>query len=186
MALDGSGATQWTAEPVGRFRLSVSSDDKWVFYDDTRGESRKVSIDGGPGEAAFSADQLSSLGEPLPRGFHEATPSPDGSMLAGHYVTAQGERIVVIPMAGGPLKRFETLPPTATWAPDGRSFVFTGNRGGVSNLLRMPLAGGPPQPITQFTSEQIFTYALSPDQQRLAVVRGRVSSDVVLVSSTEK
>jgi hypothetical protein len=50
----------------------------------------------------------------------------------------------------------------------------------------VPLTDGPPQPITQFTSEQIFTYALSPDQKQLAVVRGRVSSDVVLVSSTQR
>ena len=144
MALDGSGATQLTAEPVGRFRLSVSNDDKWVFYDDTRGDTRKVSIDGGPGEPTFSAEQLASLGEPLPRGFHEAMPSPDGTMVAGHYGTAQGERIVVIPMTGGPAKRFDTLPPNASWAPDGRSFVFTGNRGGVSNLLRVPIGGGDP------------------------------------------
>jgi Tol biopolymer transport system component/predicted Ser/Thr protein kinase len=186
MALDGSGAIQLTAEPVGRFRLSVSNDDRWVYYDDTRGQTRKVSIDGGPGEPTFSADQLATLGEPLPRGFHEATPSPDGTMVAGHYGTAQGERIVVIPMAGGSVKRFDTLPPTAAWAPDGRSFVFIGGRGGVSNLMRVPLTDGPPQPITQFTSEQIFTYALSPDQKQLAVVRGRVSSDVVLVSSTQR
>jgi len=54
--------SQLTAEPVGRFRLSVSSDDKWVFDDDTRGETRTVSIDGGPGEATFSADQLRVAG----------------------------------------------------------------------------------------------------------------------------
>jgi hypothetical protein len=52
--------------------------------------------------------------------------------------------------------------------------------------MRQPLAGGAPVPITQFTSDQIFTYALSPDQAQVAVVRGRVSSDVVLVSSVDR
>jgi Tol biopolymer transport system component len=186
MALDGSGAIQLTPEPVGRYRISISSDDKWIYYDTTKGEARKGSIDGGPGEATFSAEAIAKLGEPLPRGFHEATPSPDGSMISGHFGTAQGERIVVVPAGGGALKRFENVPPNAAWAPDSRSLIYYSSRGGVANLMRQPLSGGPPAQITQFPAEQIFTYALSPDQKQLAVVRGRVSSDVVLVSSTAK
>jgi Tol biopolymer transport system component len=89
-------------------------------------------------------------------------------------------------MDGGAMKRFDTMPPTATWSPDGRSLVFFNTAGGVSNLMRQPLSGGAATPITQFASEQIFTYALSPDQKQLAVVRGRVSADVVLISTVEK
>jgi len=49
--------------------------------------------------------------------------------------------------------------------------------------MRYPIAGGAATPLTKFTSDQIFTYALSPDQQHAVLVRGRVSSDVVLIST---
>jgi Tol biopolymer transport system component len=184
MALDGSAATKVTAEPVGRFRVSLSSDGRWVYYDNTRGEARRVSIDGGDGEPTFPADLLTKIGG-LPRGFHEAAPSPDGLFVAGHYQTERGERIMVVSLAGDPPRRFETVPANATWTPDSRSLLFYQGRAGVGNLFRQPLAGGAAAPLTGFTSEQVFTYALSPDQKSLAVVRGRVSSDVVLVSSQE-
>ena len=186
MALDGSSAIQLTPEPLGRYRISVSSDNKWIYYDNTKGEARRGSTDGGQSEPTFSADLLGRLGEPLPRGFHEAIPSPDGTLISGHYGTPQGERIIVVPIGGGALKRFDTVPPNASWAPDGRSLIYSNSRGGIANLMRQPLAGGPAAPITQFTAEQIFAYALSPDQKQLAVVRGQVSSDVVLVSSAAK
>jgi hypothetical protein len=39
--------------------------------------------------------------------------------------------------------------------------------------------------LTNFTSDQVFNYALSPDQ-RVALVRGQVLSDVVLISSESR
>ena len=182
MALDGSAATKVTSEPVGRFRVSLSSDDRWVYYDNTRGEARRVPLSGGDGEPTFAPDLVARIGQ-LPRGFHEAAPSPDGTAIAGHYQTDRGERIVVVPASGETPRKYETLPPNATWTPDSRSFIYYQGRAGVGNLFRQSLASGPPSQLTQFASEQIFTYALSPDQKQLAVVRGRVSSDVVLVSS---
>lgn len=52
--------------------------------------------------------------------------------------------------------------------------------------MRYPIAGGSATPLTKFTSEQLFTYALSPDQRQAGLVRGHVSSDVVLMSSGPK
>jgi hypothetical protein len=109
-------------------------------------------------------------------------PSPDGSAIAGHYVMERGERIVVIPSGGGALKRFDTVPASGAWSPDGKALIYVDTAGGVANLMRQPVAGGPPSPLTKFASEQIFGYAVSFDQKHLALVRGRVSSDVVLVS----
>lgn len=184
MALDGSAATKITAEPVGRFRVSLSTDGRWVYYDNSRGDARRVSIDGGDGEPTFTPDLLAKIGG-LPRGFHEATPSPDGLSIAGHYQTDGGERIMVVPVGGEALRRYDTVPANATWTPDSKAFIYYLGRAGVGNIFRHPVAGSAASPVTQFASEQIFTFALSPDQKQLAVVRGRVSSDVVLVSSPE-
>lgn len=186
MALDGSGATRLSPEVLGRWRALPSPDDKWVNYDDTKGGVRKVSIDGGDPEPALSQQVLSRLTDPLPPNFHEAMVSPDGASVAGHYTEKDRERIMVVPLGGGALRRFLTVSPPVIWAADSRSLIYFDFLSGVANIMRQPLAGGAPTPITKFASEQIFAFALSPDQKRVAVVRGRVSSDVVLVSAAKR
>jgi Tol biopolymer transport system component len=186
MGLDGSGGIRLSGDQIARSRVSVSADGKWVYYSEqSTGDSRKVSIDGGTPVSLFSAEDVKALSEPLPQGFHEPMPAPDGALLAGHYIdtTAGGERIALIPIKGGPSKKLSTVPASATWAPDGRSLVYIDARAGVANLMRYPIAGGSATPLTKFTSDQIFNYALSPDQRQAALVRGRVSSDVVLIAS---
>jgi hypothetical protein len=53
---------------------------------------------------------------------------------------------------------------------------------GVSNIWPQPLAGGPPQQVTHFTSGQVFNFAWSPEG-RLVLARGSQSSDVVLITN---
>ena len=100
--------------------------------------------------------------------------------MAGHYQDAErrGERIVVLSLdAAVAERRFPTVPPNARWAPDGRSLIYMD---GV-NLWRQPLTGASSQ-ITRFTGDEIFSFAVSADQHRWALVRGQRVSDVVLVS----
>jgi Tol biopolymer transport system component len=184
MGLDGSGATRLSAELVARGRGAVSPDGKWVYYSDNAGEARKVSIEGGTPVAVFEAGP----GAALPPGFHDPMASPDGSIIAGHYVdaAARGERMALVPVKGGGAKLLPNVPPNATWAPDGQSLIYVDTRAGVSNLMRQPIAGGAATPLTKFTSEQIFFYALSPDQRQLGLVRGHVNSDVVLIAAARK
>lgn len=186
MALDGSGATRLTADVIARPRVNLSADGTWVYYNEARGESRRVPIAGGPAEPVLPAEVAARLPEPLPQGFHEPTPSPDGKWLAGHYNTSQGERILVFPSAGGPLERLDTVPPSAQWMGDSRGFLYIDTRAGVSNLVRRTIAAPATVPVTRFASEQIFNYAVSHDYKRIAAVRGRFSSDVVLVSTVAK
>jgi Tol biopolymer transport system component/predicted Ser/Thr protein kinase len=184
MGLDGSGAMRLSADLVARGRGVISPDGKWVYYSEASGESRRVPIDGGASSAVFAAGG----GASLPPGFHEPMPAPDGVTVAGHYSdqAARGERIALVPLAGGAAKLLATVPASATWAPDGRSLIYIDTRGGVSNLMRQPLAGGAATPLTKFTSEQIFAYALSPDQRQVGLVRGHTNSDVVLISTARK
>ncbi len=182
MGLDGSGAMRLTTDVVARWRVYPSGDSKWVYYDTMANESRRVSIDGGQFEPVFSGGLLARIGGTLPARFHEPMPSPDGSAVAGHYQAARGERIAVIPMQSGTVKLFDSVPPSGTWSPDGKALLYIETRDDVSNIMRQPVAGGPPAPLTHFTADQIFGYAISTDQKRLAIVRGRVTSDAVLVS----
>ncbi len=186
MALDGSGATRLSPDAVLRWRATLSADGRWIYYNDTRSESRKVSIDGGDVLPILSPEVIAKLSGPLPAGFHEPMPSPDGRWLAGHYSTNEGERIAVFPADGGAIQLLDTVPPSAQWTGDSRGFLYVATRGGVSNLMRRAIATPVPVPVTQFGAEQIFNYASAPDSKRLAVVRGRLSSDVVLVSTVDK
>jgi Tol biopolymer transport system component len=69
------------------------------------------------------------------------------------------------------------------WAPDGQALDYALTRGGASNIWRQPLAGGPPKQITNFKSDLIFFFAWSRDGKQLALERGTISSDVVLISN---
>ena len=111
--------------------------------------------------------------------------SPDGAFLAGHYNedSARSERMVLIPIAGGAIRKLATVPSSATWAPDGKSLIYSDTSVGVSNLMRYSISNGSLAALTRFTADRIFDYDVSPDQKQIAAVRGRVSSDVVLISS---
>ena len=56
-------------------------------------------------------------------------------------------------------------------------------RNGVSNIWQQKLTGGPPKQITNFESGLIFYFEWSPNGGQLALTRGNLSSDVVLISN---
>jgi Tol biopolymer transport system component len=71
------------------------------------------------------------------------------------------------------------------WSSDSTSLTFIDTRGGVSNLWRQPLDGGPPKQLTAFKSDQIFSYDWSRDGKLLVCERGFEASDVVFISSVQ-
>lgn len=73
-----------------------------------------------------------------------------------------------------------------SWAPDGHALDFIITRDSVSNLLRQSLTGGPARQITKFKSGRIFAAAWSPDGKQLALARGQIGSDVVLISGSKQ
>jgi Tol biopolymer transport system component len=181
--LDGSNPVQLTrgqSESAPR----CSPDGKWVVYLSTASGTPtvwKAPIDGG--SPAQLTDKLS--GPPVV--------SPDGKLIACYYTYTAGEtglltsKLAIIPFEGGePIKTFD-LPPTVTWniihwTADGRSLIYTDNRNGVSNIWAQPIDGGLPKQLTLFGSDQIFDFDLSRDGKQLALARGKLTSDVVLIS----
>jgi hypothetical protein len=63
--------------------------------------------------------------------------------------------------------------------------VDTMRENGVDNVWMQPLDGSAGHPVTDFKSEQIWSFGLSPDGKNLAVLRAHYDSDVVLLQETK-
>jgi eukaryotic-like serine/threonine-protein kinase len=98
-------------------------------------------------------------------------------------------RMNVASVQGGPvLYSFERAPGSdlSIWSPDGRAIDYMITQGGISNLWRQPLSGGPPKQLTHLQSGLMHGFAWSADGKALAVTRGTRSADIVLLRAGKK
>jgi len=177
MDIEGGNPKQLTNGYLD-YSSSWSPDGKWLVYvHESPGKPtlRKVSIDGGNPVQLTDKD----AGNPV---F-----SPDGKLIACSYGNG---KVAVIPSDGGePTKVFDIptpfiIEPGFQWTSDGRALMYVDTRGGVSNIWSQSLDGSPPKQVTNFKSEQIFSFARSRDGRQLAFARGIETGDVVLMSDS--
>ena len=69
------------------------------------------------------------------------------------------------------------------WSADSKALEYALTRDGVSNLWEQPLSGGPAKQLTHFKSDVILDFAWSLDGKQLALARGNLNSNVVLISN---
>jgi serine/threonine protein kinase len=188
-AADGVTLKQITNGPEDE-RPSCSPDGKFVIYQAvTPAPTRlmKVSIEGGA---------------PVPIGKdHLESPviSPDGRSIAASYQPGPDKpaQLAVVGVDSGEVQSIYNLPQGAgmghqagesvAWTKDGRSVLFLVTKNGVSNIWAqsvVPPGRTPPPPrqITNFSSDTIWSFALSPDGSDMILARGRRLSDTVLIS----
>jgi eukaryotic-like serine/threonine-protein kinase len=181
MDLDGGNSKQLT-HSGGPLWAEYSPDGQWVIYDsfDPVSGNRsiwKMASDGG------NPVQLTQKIWMQPR------ISPDGKLIACRYLDeALGQpKIAIIPFAGGqPIRILEVSSSSGLfirWTPDGNAVAYIRTRGGASNIWSQPVDGSPPKQLTDFKSDRIFNFAWSCDGKQLALSRGVVNSDVVLISN---
>ena len=175
---DGSNLLQLT-NGLSEWWPSISRDSRWVIYTSFASNQPtlwKIPIDGG------SPVQLTSHFSILP------VVSPAGNLVACYSWEGNSHfelKMAVMKIEDGqllktfaaPSGKFETL----DWIFDGQSLAYIKERNGKSNLWAQSIAGGPPRPITSFTTQHIFDFAVSPDGQNIAMARGSVMSDIVLI-----
>jgi Tol biopolymer transport system component/DNA-binding winged helix-turn-helix (wHTH) protein len=158
---------------------TFSSDGKWVVFQRaaTPFGLWKIPIDGGEPTQIAAA------------GWLNPAISPDGSVIAA----IQGGKVGLLPFNGGEvIKTFDIAPERNLttgmlqlhWTPDGRGIYFVALKNGVSNLWKQPVDGSSPVQVTSFESGRIFNFVFSPEGDRLAVSRGSVNSDVVLIKNS--
>jgi len=180
MDADGSNLKQLTSGS-GENLAQTSPDGNWVLYT-LPGAGKptlwRVSINGGaPQQVTEKFTSSPAI-------------SPNGKLIACIYREDQANssnRIALIPFEGGePIKVFDE--PTRIgllirWTPDGRAVTYIATSAGVSNIWSQPMDGGAPKQLTNFKADQMFWFDWSRNGKQLAVSRGTVTSDVVLISN---
>jgi hypothetical protein len=185
--LDGPAAAIWKLPTDGGdpVQLStgrtddlpvVSADGKWVYFisrDGLRSRAMKVSADGGSATALTGLEQ----------GFTLSRLSADGSHLLGYAVNPATHRrqSMTLPVEGGRLEFPENAPPNGGPLPDGTGWLMTDTQDRVHGLFVKPLAGGAPRLLIDLGQEMVADVAYSKDGRTIAFVRGRETSDVVLI-----
>jgi Tol biopolymer transport system component/DNA-binding winged helix-turn-helix (wHTH) protein len=192
----GTNSSLWrtNADGTNPLRLSdgkqywspvCSPDEKWVYYEDLNGHHIcRVSLDGsGKTEAIFGGPQGYLLD-------NELSLSPDGKTLA----TAVGDlqrpvvEIALFDLGSSSAPRMlgaSHYSGGVQFAPDGKSIAYATRENGVDNVWVQPLDGSAGHRITDFKSDKIWSFHLSPDGKSLGVLRGHFDSDVVLLQESK-
>jgi serine/threonine protein kinase/Tol biopolymer transport system component len=178
MDIDGNNAKQLTTSNADVWPHSTP-DGRWVVYASLAPDRMtlcKVPVDGGV------TRQMSKNFASQP------VTSPDGKLLA-FRVSNTG--VVITPFRnsefndGDSIAHFDILSYGATpyqWSPDGRALCYVADSDAVSNLWSQPIDAGPPTQLTKFKSDHIAWFDWSRDGKRIALARGAVTRDVVLIS----
>jgi Tol biopolymer transport system component len=158
-----------------------SRDGKWVYYVD-RGDKltlKRISIEGGTAETVINA----------PIGFFAL--SPDGETILKDEVRDSDHKLMLALYSIEDKKKSyiefdQRALPGFKFLPDGKSVAYVVREKGVDNLWARPVDGSPSRQLTHFTAESIYAFRYSPDGTKIAIERGHVESDAVLLRDLSK
>jgi hypothetical protein len=116
--------------------------------------------------------------------------SPDGRAIALAIEDSNsngGRAIEVIPAAGGP--PIKSIPAPGLnlvgglqYSLDGKAIYYARNKNRIGNIAMQPVSGGSPTVVTNFHDKFIFSFEYDWKRKKLAVVRGALGGDMVLIS----
>ncbi|HEY8133080.1 MAG TPA: protein kinase [Thermoanaerobaculia bacterium] len=150
----------------------LSRDAKWLFYiRDKEGPGLwKIPVEGGRPTRVINEECFN------------ASLSPNGKLVACFH----GRKLTVFDLTSDAIVRaFETpsLKIPIRWTPDSKAVLDSEMRDGVVNVWRHPVDGSSAKQITHFSSENIWSFDISPDGRNIISSRGNILSDAVLVTN---
>jgi serine/threonine protein kinase len=190
MDADGNNPLQLTNFAEGMDgEPQISGDGESVIFfrqknDGSRANIMKVSINGGEASPVLPESAASTI---FPR------ISFDGKQLAFVSFTYDSktssfeDSIKIVDLNGDkPLQNEKqvSLPSTNNyqWSPDGKALTYV-NRAGIDNLWNISITDKKETPLTDFKSGNLSRFAWSRDGKRLFIIRGIVSSDLILIKN---
>ena len=188
---DGSNPQRLSTGKNDREPL-CSPDSKWAYFmDQKNGVIERVSLDGGASEAVPGAQIPNAI-----VGAEGLGISPDNKVLAFISTSLEGgtqtqvQKIALVPLDAGLKPQVRFLVPNPhivlgpSFTPDRKALIYPVIENGVTNLWLQPLDGSAGHFFTNFPSEHDIEFHWSPDGKSLAILRGHVESDVVLLRDT--
>jgi Tol biopolymer transport system component len=180
MEADGANIKQLTFGP-NESEPECAREGPWVFYVD-RGDNKaikRVSVEGGQPETLITD---ASWGWSV---------SPDGKRIVGTDVRELDHKLILTVYSIEDKKMTyheldQRASPPLAFAPDPKAVVYLVREKGVDNLWEQPLDSSPPHQLTHFTSERIGRFRFSPDGTKLAIERGHIESDAILLRDTSR
>jgi Tol biopolymer transport system component len=181
MDADGSGARQLTPGG-GIWSPRFAPDGQSVYFEMEQGTQNyiaRIPIKGGNPEVLVGGLSSYTLYDVSPDGRQLAYSFPDKEL--------QRMRVAVRPVGGGAPEAYFDIDPGyfLRWTPDGKGLAYAQERDdhkAGSAIWVQPLAGGPPQQLIGFEQDLVIYAAWSRDARQLAFGRGRLLSDIVLLS----
>jgi serine/threonine protein kinase len=178
---DGGNQQELTSGSLDLLPL-ISNDQHWIYYsaighDDIR--VMRVPFAGGKPEVIGNPEMDRAAATVF-------SISPDGTEMAYPDMDPATRQIglIIAKLPDGAKERSLPIPGTVRWSADGRTLIYAKTVNGVTNLWSMPVEGGKPVQLTNFTADRIRDFSLSADGKRLGVVRMTTNSDVVLITLT--
>jgi Tol biopolymer transport system component/DNA-binding winged helix-turn-helix (wHTH) protein len=186
MNIDGSHQTQLT-DGKGEWSPACTPSSNLVIYASADSGTKalwKIDVEGGKPTVLTSKYS------------HTPSLSPDGKFIAYSFWNTdvkpeRWEREIISVETGQKIKGFD-IPSSAIlwngatgfqWTLDSRALTYVNNRDGIGNIWSISLDGGASKELSNFKSDQIFSFAWSSDGKQLACSRGTATSDVVLITN---